>query len=163
MISDGVKVIDELRLASAEARAAVTELRGLVGDVADNVDIISREARATMGDMQLLTSELREDAQTLTASLGETLTTLDGELKGIGGDAKSTVSAVRKASEQLAIILESNQGAVTDFTASGLYEFTQLLAESRVLVAALMRISSEIERDPARFLFGNAQQGLEVK
>jgi hypothetical protein len=26
-----------------------------------------------------------------------------------------------------------------------------------------MRISSEIERDPARFLFGNAQQGLEVK
>ena len=163
MISDGVKVIDELRLASAEARAAVTELRWLVGDVADNVDIITREARATMGDMQLLTSELREDAQTLTASLGETLTTLDGELKGIGGDAKSTLSAVRKASEQLAIILESNQGAVTDFTASGLYEFTQLLAESRVLVAALMRISSEIERDPARFLFGNAQQGLEVK
>ena len=163
MISDGVKVIDELRLASAEARAAVTELRGLVGDVADNVNIITREARATMGDMQLLTSELREDAQTLTASLGETLTTLDGELKGIGGDAKSTLSAVRKASEQLAIILESNRGAVTDFTASGLYEFTQLLAESRVLVAALMRISSEIERDPARFLFGNAQQGLEVK
>ena len=163
MISDGVKVIGELRLASAEARAAVTELCGLVGDVTDNVELITGEARATMDDVRLLTSELREDAKNLTGSLDKTLSTLDGELQGIGGDAKSTLSAVRQASEQLALILEANQGAVTDFTASGLYEFTQLLAESRVLVAALMRISSEIERDPARFLFGNAQQGLEVK
>ncbi len=163
MISDGVKVIDELRLAAAEARAAVTDLRGLVGDVTDNVDLITGEARATMDDVRMLTSELRQDAQSLSGQLDKTLTTLDGELQGLGGDTKSTLSAVRQASEQLALILESNQGAVTDFTASGLYEFTQLLAESRVLVAALMRISSEIERDPARFLFGNAQQGLEVK
>jgi phospholipid/cholesterol/gamma-HCH transport system substrate-binding protein len=163
MISDSVKVINELRLASAEARAAVTDLRGLVGDVTDNIALITGEARTTMDDIRSLTSDLRDDAQNLSGRLDGTLTILDKEVQGLGGETKSTLSAVRQASEQLAKIIESNQGAVTDFTASGLYEFTQLLAESRILVSSLMRISSEIERDPARFLFGNAQQGLEVK
>ena len=46
MISDSVKVINELRLASAEARTAVTDLRGLVADVTDNVALITgRRAR----------------------------------------------------------------------------------------------------------------------
>lgn len=163
MISDSVKVINELRLASAEARTAVTDLRGLVADVTDNVALITGEARATMEDVRSLTSDLRDDAHNLTGRLDGTLTILDREVQGLGGETKSTLLAVRQASEQLARILDSNQGAVTDFTASGLYEFTQLLAESRILVASLMRISTEIERDPARFLFGNAQQGLEVK
>ena len=116
-----------------------------------------------MEDVRSLTSDLRDDAHNLTGRLDGTLTILDREVQGLGGETKSTLLAVRQASEQLARILDSNQGAVTDFTASGLYEFTQLLAESRILVASLMRISTEIERDPARFLFGNAQQGLEVK
>ena len=163
MISDSVKVINELRLASAEARTAVTDLRGLVADVTDNVALITGEARATMEDVHSLTSDFRDDAHNLTGRLDGTLTILDREVQGLGGETKSTLLAVRQASEQLARILDSNQGAVTDFTASGLYEFTQLLAESRILVASLMRISTEIERDPARFLFGNAQQGLEVK
>jgi phospholipid/cholesterol/gamma-HCH transport system substrate-binding protein len=163
MISDGVKVINELRLVSAEAGAAVTDLRDLVGDVTGNVEIITSDARATMDDVRLLTSELREDARSLSGRLDNTLTILDGEVHGLGGDTRATLAAVQKVSEQLAKLLDSNHGAVSDFTASGLYEFTQLLAESRILVASLMRISSEIERDPARFLFGNAQQGLEVK
>ena len=163
MISDSVKVINELRLASAEARTAVTDLRGLVADVTDNVALITGEARATMEYVRSLTSDLRDDAHNLTGRLDGTLTILDREVQGLGGETKSTLLAVRQASEQLARILDSNQGAVTDFTASGLYEFTQLLAGSRILVASLMRISTEIERDPARVLFGNAQQGLEVK
>ena len=55
MISDSVKVINELRLASAEARTAVTDLRGLVADVTDNVALITGEARATMEDVRSLT------------------------------------------------------------------------------------------------------------
>ena len=148
---------------SKEPGALQTDLRGLVGDVTDNVALITGEARATMKDVRSLTADLRDDAQNLTGRLDGTLTILDREVQGLGGETRSTLSAVRQASEQLAKILDSNQGAVTDFTASGLYEFTQLLAESRILVASLMRISTEIERDPARFLFGNAQQGLEVK
>jgi hypothetical protein len=37
------------------------------------------------------------------------------------------------------------------------------MAEARVLVAALSRLVDQIERDPARFLFGDRQQGVEVK
>ena len=37
---------------------------------------------------------------------------------------------------------------VDDFAATGLYEFTQLIGETRQLVAALSRITKEFERDP---------------
>ena len=163
IISDSVKVINELQLASTEARSAVIDLRGLVKDVTDNVALITGEARATMGEIRSLTSDLRDDAHNLSGHLDGTLTILDREAQGLGSETKSTLSAVRQASVQLAKILESNQVAITDFAASGLYEFTQLLAESRILVSSLLRISADIERDPARFLFGNAQQGLEIK
>jgi phospholipid/cholesterol/gamma-HCH transport system substrate-binding protein len=43
---------------------------------------------------------------------------------------------------------------VDDFAATGLYEFTQLIGETRLLVASLSRISKEFERDPSGSLFG---------
>ena len=47
---------------------------------------------------------------------------------------------------------------VDDFAATGLYEFTQLIGETRLLVAALSRITKEFERDPAGFLIGRSSR-----
>jgi hypothetical protein len=38
-----------------------------------------------------------------------------------------------------------------------------MLTEIRLLVAQLQRVSAEFERDPARFLFGDRQQGFETQ
>jgi phospholipid/cholesterol/gamma-HCH transport system substrate-binding protein len=40
---------------------------------------------------------------------------------------------------------------------------TGLLVEMRDLVVALNRVTTEIQRDPARFFFGNQQQGYEAQ
>jgi hypothetical protein len=37
-----------------------------------------------------------------------------------------------------------------------------VITEARGLLVGLNRVTTEVERDPARFLFGNQQQGYEA-
>lgn len=106
----------------------------------------------------------------LAKSLHSLSKTLDKDFAGVGPEAKETLAEVRKTAVEfkraavvLADLVARNREPVDTFAASGLYELTQLLAETRVLVNALTRISAQFERDPAQFLFGKTQPGLEVK
>ena len=106
----------------------------------------------------------------LAKSLQSLSTTLDKDFAGVGPEAKAALTEVRKTAVEfkraavvLADLVDRNKEPVNTFAASGLYELTQLLAETRILVNALTRISGQIERDPAQFLFGKTQPGLEVK
>ena len=60
-------------------------------------------------------------------------------------------------------MVAENRPALRDFSQAGLYEFTQFIAEARTLIANLTRLSNQIERDPAQFLFGNQQKGFEAR
>ena len=116
-----------------------------------------------------MASELRSSALEFTGGIGKALETIQREMDGIGETQSAiktlNVSAghVGDAAEQLAVLIKENREPVEDFTGSGLYELTQLLSETRVLVGALSRISSQIEQNPAQFLFGETQRGIEVK
>ena len=63
-------------------------------------------------------------------------------------------SSLAGAAGRLDHLLGQLDQPVDDFAATGLYEFTQLIGETRQLVAALGRITKEFERDPAGFLIG---------
>ena len=52
---------------------------------------------------------------------------------------------------------------IHDFTSTGLYELTQMITEVRLLAQTLNRVSIEIERDPARFFFGDRQKGFQAQ
>jgi len=56
-------------------------------------------------------------------------------------------------------IVQENRPALKEFSQRGLGEFSQLLADSRALVASLTRLTAEIERDPARFFFSDRREG----
>ncbi len=60
-------------------------------------------------------------------------------------------------------MIAENREPIRDFTATGLSEFTGLLLEMQDLVMALNRVTTELQRDPARFFFGDRQQGYEVR
>ena len=68
----------------------------------------------------------------------------------------------RAAGELEALVGELRQ-PLGDFAATGLYEFTQLVGETRQLIAALTRITKEFERDPAGFLIGSSRRGFEAE
>ena len=63
---------------------------------------------------------------------------------------RKTAVEFRRAAFVLADLIEDNRDPVDTFASSGLYELTQLLAETRVLVGALTRISAQIESDPSQ-------------
>ena len=78
-------------------------------------------------------------------------------------DLRGAAANIARASDEVASILHNSREPVSEFASTGLSEFTQLVSEARLLVAALTRISVEFERDPARYLFGDRQKGLDVK
>lgn len=151
-------------------------IRGVTGVLAEHsADIGTAISSATdaMKDTRSAAKEaevaLREIGG-LAKSLQKLANTLDKDFTGVGPEAKEALSEVRqtavefkRAASVLSDLVDRNKEPVNTFAASGLYELTQLLAETRVLVGALTRISGQIERDPARFLFGKTQPGLEVK
>ena len=152
LITDATMTMKELRAASAEAEKTMQILH-------ESADDLTTEATGALKDIRALSNSVR----TLTENI-------DKDFAGVGKEAGLSLAEVRKTAQEfrraafvLADLIEDNREPVDAFAGSGLYEITQLLSETRVLVGALTRISSQIERDPARFLFGKSQPGVEVK
>ena len=59
-------------------------------------------------------------------------------------------------------MVAENRAPLNDFSNGTLPELSNFLTDASVLVAGLTRITTEIERDPARFLFGDRQLGYEI-
>lgn len=139
------------------------------GDFGTAVNSVTSAMADTRAAAKQVETALREIGG-LAKSLQSLSTTLDKDFAGVGPEAKEALTEVRKTAVEfkraavvLADLVDRNKEPVNTFAASGLYELTQLLADTRILVNALTRISSQIERDPAQFLFGKTQPGLEVK
>jgi phospholipid/cholesterol/gamma-HCH transport system substrate-binding protein len=92
-----------------------------------------------------------------------TATNLQGNLQHTTQDISKTAQNFSETASHLTALLDENRGPLKQFTSSTLYQTTQLVADMRQLVASLTRISQQIERDPARFLLGDRNKGVEAK
>lgn len=174
------RILDNTRVFSDALAERSADIRGILADTSLTMKHVRSAAEEVEGTMKILhnsadeltteTAAAIKDVRTLAASLGNLSKNIGGEMKGVGGEAKQALSEVRKTAVEfrraafvLSDLIEANRDPVDTFAASGLYELTQLLSEARVLIGALTRISAQIESDPARFLFGRSQPGVEVK
>ncbi len=103
------------------------------------------------------------------AALAETLTNLrqvsavlaahshdiDASLAGLS----SSVRHLNQAAGNLDQMVRESRRPVSDFANHGLPELQQLLADSRVLVAELMRLVDSLKRNPSQVIYGNRLQG----
>lgn len=108
------------------------------------------------------------DAAELIRSGGEALQNIsqlaekmNAAFETASGDIRQMVGNVSAAAEQFSRMVAENREPLRDFTAQGLFELVNFLAEARELVSGLRKITTEVERDPARFLFGDQQKGYE--
>lgn len=144
--------------------------------VAKTLDNIESMTGSLAGSGDEIESMLAEGARTMeelrrvTERADNMLADVEGDVGGIAGDTRAVVADARKvvarlavASDELAKFMTESREPLSNFSTTGLYEFGQLMAEARVLVSALSRLTEQIERDPARFLFGDQQRGVEVK
>lgn len=156
------RILDNAAVITESIAGRADEIGAIIGDVrvaVNDVRAVAIEADATVREIGALAKSVRG----LSDSLKQ-------EVVGVGPVANEALVEIRNTAVEfqrtataLSDLIERNKGAVDTFASSGLYEFTQLLAEARILINALTRISGQIEQDPARFLFGRTQPSLEVK
>ena len=174
----------ENRVSLANTLANIDIFTTTLKDHSGEIGALIQDASATMenvrdatANLEVLAADLTEDADHLTTRVDTTLVSIDSMANGIArsvedsagdaraliGDLRGTAQSLRKTSEEVHAMVAENREPLSDFTATGLTEFTGLLIEMRDLVVALNRVTTELQRDPARFFFGDRQQGYEVR
>lgn len=170
LLSEGATAVTEMQKASTEARLLVSELRETIGGLSKMAEGTLGDTRGLLGDVRENINQITDDARGTIGEINKLSKQLSKEFGGMGPQTKETMAALKdaavqlgKSQEELTALLAENRGPINNFTSSGLYEFTQLAAEARTLMTALSRISGQLERDPARFLFGDSQRGVGVR
>jgi phospholipid/cholesterol/gamma-HCH transport system substrate-binding protein len=104
------------------------------------------------GDLSKLTTELNRSQAKLTANADQTIT-----------DLRTTLKRFDTLGTELTRLVTDTRGPVKDFSTTGLFELTQLLIDARTLLQRWSRVTVQFERDPARFLFGDQNKGVEAR
>ncbi len=144
LVDDASGTLANLNEASAVTADLARDARGQFGD-------LTQKTGTTLDAVRRLAERLEGEVDTSATGLNEMI----AELRG----AAQSIDAM--AGEVQAMVAE-NREPIRDFTATGLYELANLLTEARSLVTNLNRVSLEVQRDPARFIFGDQQEGYEA-
>jgi phospholipid/cholesterol/gamma-HCH transport system substrate-binding protein len=157
---------DENLKAVAGTLHNVETLTAGLADRSGSFDALATGAADMTEGIQKTSVEVRQ----LVADLRQLTGRVDQQVQGVGGDLTGTMTELRgaasslaRAGGQLEHLLAQLDQPVDDFAATGLYEFTQLIGETRQLVAALSRITKEFERDPAGFPIGRSSRGYRAE
>jgi phospholipid/cholesterol/gamma-HCH transport system substrate-binding protein len=125
---------------------------GGLGDLMREGADAAEQIRSTSIEFELLAQDLRSQ-----------VTAIGGAAEGAIADLEGTARSFSAVAAQLEAVLRENRTSFRDFSTYGLYEATQLMTELRLLVATLSRVSAQIERDPARFFFGDRALGVQAE
>jgi phospholipid/cholesterol/gamma-HCH transport system substrate-binding protein len=146
--------------------------RAAIGESIENLRVASKalgwhskDIETTIVDMAAAMRELRQ----MTASANEAVKGLDdafGPKSGTGERLSSALTNLDQLTRRLNdtagrvdAVVQENRPALKDFSQRSLGELSQLIADSRALIANLNRLTAEIERDPARFFFSDRREG----
>lgn len=166
--------------------ATLVNLRALteaLADRGDDIGVLIDQTGETMATLnrtsrhfESLIGQVREDSrrladraddavtavEQLTLSLDQSVGSSADALKALLEEMRGSARAFTKMTNEIQAMVAENREPFHDFTVGGLYEFNTLLIEARSLLAGLNRVTTEVGRDPARFLFGDQQSGYEA-
>lgn len=145
---------------------------GTLARSSGSIETIVNDSAATLSDLRRTAESLNQLAVQLTglsSELGGDARKFFADTSQLTRDANATIGDVRKTAQafsrladDLDKIVATSGTPIRDFTSNGLYELSQFVSEARTLVASLTRLAYQLERDPARFLFGDQQKGFEA-
>jgi len=178
LLSDGnLRNIEQLVGNLTQISAAIAENRGNVEKLIADAALTMENLRDATGNLESMAGSLQTNVETLTARADSTLTafesmagSIDREITVTSKDARGLIASLKEtagnlngATRELEALLAENREPIRDFTNTGLYELSNLLTEARELIVVLNRVTTEVQRDPARFIFGDQQQGYEAE
>lgn len=145
-------LIDDSADAMMHLRAASVAVEGLVEGLSEDRRRLVDQTERTLMSVEQLTA----NADAAVADVSQDMRRLIGTLDSAGRNFETALG-------QIEAMVAENREPLRDFSATGLYEFSALLTESRNLVRELTMLTTEVQRDPARFFFGDRQQGYETQ
>jgi phospholipid/cholesterol/gamma-HCH transport system substrate-binding protein len=159
-------VADRIALVLSDANvAAITQtldhisiVTGTIADSRDQIDRVMIDASSAMSEVRGAATE----AKLLLSDFRETLNGRDGiadrsshALQELNQSAKN----LTQLTAHLDAVVQENRGAIRDLTQGGFTQAQQLITDSRALIVELTRVADQLDRDPARFLFGDRREG----
>jgi paraquat-inducible protein B len=161
-----------------EIPGLLRDVRGLLGDVtsgptASNIDKILQDvahftasldrAAPALAGLVERTEQSAASIQQVAESAEQIMTSNQETIDATIGDLRATVTAVRRMADQVNNMVAENRQGLRDFTETGLYEITGLAQDAQRMVNQITRLSEQLERDPARFFFGDRGQGVRAE
>jgi len=84
---------------------------------------------------------------------------LKDQLSQTLNDADRLAKNLNDTGRQLQQMIQENRPGIRNFTQETLTQVGDLVSDLQRFVAGVSRLASEIERDPARLLFGERREG----
>ncbi len=149
---------EELDQLIADASAMTSSLRG----AAESVESLANRLDNTIASVVERAESVLDAFEDVARNMDGVIEENAGSIEDTIGDLRAMADGLRELSKEAKALVAENRGPIRDFTETGLYELSTLLTEARELVVSFKRVATEVERDPARFLFGDQQQGYEA-
>jgi paraquat-inducible protein B len=153
-------LLDQLNGLLTEMKRAMDRTGDDFGSIVGDVAAISRELRELTPEVVARTAEAAEDVRRVAGTLEDLLEANRDAIGAMIDEWTVAASAMRRLADQSEQLVAENRQGLRDFTQGGLYEYTGLAQDAQRLVDQITRIADELERDPARFLFGDRAQGI---
>lgn len=160
LVADRLALVlsDDNLAAISQALAHINSFTGTIAGNGNQIDRIVADTGSAMADIR--------GAATAAKSL---MTDFDRTLNANDGIADRSTRAIQELNQSaknlttltahLDAIVQENRGALREFAQTGFGQAQQLLTDSRALILELTRVADQLERDPARFLFGDRREG----
>ena len=158
--------LDPLVTSGETALTAATETLGNANRTLANLDraLGTTEetlnvARSTFAEAETaITTDLGPaiaDVRTAAGQFGDTMATLSDDIPAVTRDLRTAMARALEVIDQIKGTVSASAPSIQTFARTGLPEFTQFALEAQKLVTGLEQLTRKMERDPARFFFGN--------
>jgi phospholipid/cholesterol/gamma-HCH transport system substrate-binding protein len=161
---------DDNRANLAATLRDVSRLAAALADQSAPVGQLIADTSATMANLRQGSEAFARTAGRIEGNMDKllgqveaTLGSVQKLLRGVDRQVEPLAIELRQTAGELKALIAENRPGLKDFSDTALYELGATLSELRTLASGMNRLATELERNPARFLFGNQQQGYETR
>ncbi|HEY6334773.1 MAG TPA: MlaD family protein [Alphaproteobacteria bacterium] len=154
--------LENIRSVTGAVAAKDDQIQAAIDDAAATI----HQLRSTSASLDTLIKNLNTDAIDADATLGSVKRLADNaneQTTQVAGDLHHAAQSINRLSDELNGLVAEDRRPIKDFTNQGLYELTQFIIDARTMAESITRLANKIEADPARFFFGNQQQGVPAR
>ncbi len=145
--------------------AAADANKGRIDSIIDSIADIAGDMSTVAPKLANLVDESTKSAAALTRTADSANALMQDNAAGITqtvADLQTSLVALRRMADQVNNMVAENREGIRDFTRTGLYEITGLAQDAERMVDQITRVMEDLERDPARFLFGSRSRGVQA-